>query len=80
MSTFLEIETAARRLSVDERQRLLLSLAASLRAERMLDSRSMDTVKATSWLHLQDVLFVTESFDQLFEAVETVRERRKAVA
>lgn len=28
--------------------------------------------------HLQDVLFVVDSFDQLFEAVETIRKRRAA--
>lgn len=30
--------------------------------------------------HLQDVLFVVESFDQLFEAVETLAQRRRASA
>jgi hypothetical protein len=33
MTNFLEIESAARRLSAEERRRLLLSLAASLREE-----------------------------------------------
>ena len=33
MGNFLEIESAARRLSAEERRRLLLSLAASLREE-----------------------------------------------
>jgi phenylalanine-4-hydroxylase len=28
--------------------------------------------------HLQDVLFVVDTFDQLFEAVETIRRRRAA--
>ena len=51
MGNFLEIESAARRLSAEERRRLLLSLAASLREEgRLLPApRSFTSAEMQSW-------------------------------
>jgi len=52
MGNFLEIESAARRLSAEERRRLLLSLAASLREEgRPLPApRSFTSAEMQSWV------------------------------
>ena len=52
MGNFLEIESAARRLSTEERRRLLLSLAASLREEgRPLPApRSFTSAEMQSWV------------------------------
>jgi len=52
MGNFLEIESAARRLSAEERRRLLLSLAASLREEgRPLPApRSFTSAEMQSWI------------------------------
>ena len=52
MGNFLEIESAARSLSAEERRRLLLSLAASLREEgRPLPApRSFTSAEMQSWL------------------------------
>ncbi len=52
MGNFLEIESAARRLSVEERRRLLLSLAASLREEgRSLPApRNFTAAEMDSWI------------------------------
>ncbi|MGH8583480.1 MAG: hypothetical protein ACREWG_11990 [Gammaproteobacteria bacterium] len=52
MSTFLEIESAARRLTADERQRLLIVLAESLRTEgRSLPSpRSFTAAEIEAWI------------------------------
>lgn len=52
MGNFLEIESAARRLSAEERRRLLLSLAASLREEgRPLPApRSFPPAEMQSWI------------------------------
>jgi hypothetical protein len=52
MSDFLEIKSAARRLSAEERRRLLLSLAASLREEgRPLPApRSFTSAEMQSWI------------------------------
>ena len=52
MGNFLEIESAARRLSADERRRLLLSLAASLREEgRPLPApRSFTSAEIQAWI------------------------------
>ncbi len=52
MSTFLEIESAARRLTADERQRLLIVLAESLRSDgRSLPSpRSFTGAEIEAWI------------------------------
>ena len=52
MGNFLEIESAARRLSAEERRRLLLSLAASLREEgRPLPApRSFTSAEMQAWI------------------------------
>jgi len=52
MGNFREIESAARRLSAEERRRLLLSLAASLREEaRPLPApRSFTSAEMQSWI------------------------------
>jgi len=52
MGNFLEIESAARRLSAEERLLLLLSLAASLREEgRPLPApRSFTSAQMQSWI------------------------------
>lgn len=52
MSTFQEIESAARRLTADERRRLLISLAESLRAEaRSLPApRSFTRAEIEAWI------------------------------
>ena len=52
MGNFLEIESAARRLSAEERRRLLLSLAASLREEgRPLPApRSFTSAEMQTWI------------------------------
>ena len=52
MGNFLEIVSAARRLSAEERRRLLLSLAASLREEgRPLPApRSFTPAEMQSWI------------------------------
>jgi hypothetical protein len=52
MSTFQEIESAARRLTADERRRLLISLAESLRAEaRPLPApRSFTRAEVEAWI------------------------------
>jgi hypothetical protein len=52
MGNFLEIESAARRLSAEERRRLLLSLAASLREEgRSLPApRNFTAAEMESWI------------------------------
>jgi hypothetical protein len=52
VSKFLEIESAARRLSAEERRRLLLSLAASLREEGypLPAPRRFTSAEMQSWI------------------------------
>lgn len=52
MGDFLEIESAAKRLSAEERRRLILSLAASLREEgRPLPSpRRFTSAEIEAWI------------------------------
>lgn len=53
MGDFKDIETAARRLSAEERRRLLLSIAASLREEgRPLPApRTFTPGELAAWIH-----------------------------
>jgi hypothetical protein len=52
MTSFLEIMSAARRLSAGERQRLLLSLAASLReaGQALPAPRSITSAEMQAWI------------------------------
>ncbi|MDA8107595.1 MAG: hypothetical protein M0015_03070 [Betaproteobacteria bacterium] len=52
MGDFKEIESAARRLSPEERRRLLLSLAASLREEgrRLPPPRAFTSAEIAGWV------------------------------
>lgn len=52
MGNFLEIESAARRLSAEERRRLMLSLAASLREEGcpLPAPRSFTSAEMQAWI------------------------------
>jgi hypothetical protein len=52
MGDFREIESAARRLSAEERRRLLLSLAASLREEGcpLPSPRTFTSAEVAAWI------------------------------
>jgi hypothetical protein len=57
MSTFQVIESAARRLTADERRRLLISLTESLRAESLRaearplpEPRSFTSAEVEAWI------------------------------
>lgn len=52
MTTFLEVASAARRLSTEERQRLLLALAASLREEGrpLPEPRRFSPAEVRAWI------------------------------